>query len=242
MLKLLKAVFIALAIVSVSNAADKISSKELKEIESLNLFKNAQITVTEGYDMDSVYLLRIQARGNSDTIYLTKDKKYLIAGNVIGTADGKKLDVPADLSKVIGKEAFIYGKGKDEYILFTDPECPYCKKFESYFTQVEDKVKIRIFFFPLSFHPNAKDISLYIMAQDSKEAKSNAFLNTTKDTPAFVNRKIDSAKLEKLQKSLDEQMAIGSKLGVAGTPSLFDGKGNKVSWVEMLAGYGIKVQ
>merc|ERR1711991_696657 len=158
----------------------------------------------------------------------TKDKKYLIAGNVISTTDGKKLDVPVDLSAIRGKEAFTFGKGKDEYFLFTDPECPYCKKFESYFTQVEDKVKIRIFFFPLSFHANAKDISLYVMSQKSQDAKVKAFLNTTKDTPAFKNRKISKAELAKLEKKLNTQMDIGAKLGVAGTPSLFDGKGNKV--------------
>lgn len=230
------------AVVSTLSAVEKISTKELKEIEALNLFQGAQIKVNDGYDMDSVYLLKITARGNSDTVYLTKDKKYLIAGNVISTTDGKKLDVPVDLSAIRGKEALIYGKGKDEYILFTDPECPYCKKFESYFSKIEDKVKIRVFFFPLSFHPNAKDLSLFIMSQKSTDEKIKAFLNTSKDTPEFVNRKIEKTKLEKLEKDLDAQMAIGTKLGVAGTPSLYDGEGNRISWVEMLAGYGVKVQ
>ena len=242
MLKIFKAIFIAFAIITVSNAATKISDKEVKEIESLALFQGSQVKVTEAYDMDSVYLLRITSRGNSDTIYLTKDKKYLIAGNVISTTDGKKLDVPADLSKVIGKEALIYGKGKDEYILFTDPECPYCKKFESYFSQIEDRVNIRVFYFPLSFHANAKDISLYMMSQKSQADKVNAFLNTTKDTLAFKNRKIDKAELVKLEKHLDEQMSIGTKLGVRGTPALYDAKGNMISWVEMLASYGVNVR
>ena len=242
MLKILKVIFVAFAMIFVANAATKISDKELKEIESLTLFQGAQIKVMDGYDMDSVYLLKITSRGNSDTIYLTKDKKYLIAGNVISTADGKKLDVPADVSALYGKEAFTFGKGKDEYILFTDPECPYCKKFESYFTQIEDKVKIKVFFFPLSFHPNAKDLSLYIMAQKSYDSKVKAMLNATKDTYEFINRDIAQAKLDKLQKSLDMQMEMGMKLGVQGTPSLYDGKGNKLSWVDMLASYGIRVQ
>ena len=242
MLKILKMIFISFAIISVANAATKISPKEVKEIEALTLFQGSQVKVIEGYDMDSVYLLKITARGNFDQIYLTKDKKYLIAGNVISTTDGKKLDVPVDLGEIRGKEAFTFGKGKDEYFLFTDPECPYCKKFESYFTQVEDKVKIRIFFFPLSFHANAKDISLYVMAQKSYNDKVEAFLNTTKDTPAFKNRKISKEKLAKLEKSLDEQMAVGTNLGVRGTPSLIDANGNKISWVEMLAAYGVQVK
>jgi thiol:disulfide interchange protein DsbC len=68
-------------------------------------------------------------------------------------------------------------------------------------------------------------------------------MTTTKaDTPAFVNRKIDEKELVKLEKTLEEQMEIANKLGVRGTPSVFDTKGNKVSWVEMLQKYGVKVQ
>ena len=80
------------------------------------------------------------------------------------------------------------------------------------------------------------------MSQKTKEAKIKAFLNTTKDTPAFKNRKIGKQDLVKLEKSLEEQMSIGTNIGVRGTPALYDAKGNMISWVEMLASYGVKVQ
>ena len=240
MLKIARNMLLALALASTANAAAKLSEKEVKSIENLELFNKVQIKVTNAFDTGSLYLLKVKVNGRSDEIYLTKDKKFLIAGDVIDTTSGAKLTVPADLSALEGKEAFTYGTGKDEYVLFTDPECPYCKKFESYFPQIADKVKIKVFYFPLDFHKNAKDISLYIMSKKTNDGKIAA-MHTTKDTPEYKNRKIDSTTLKNLTVKLDEQIELGRELGVAGTPAVFDKDGNKASWVEMLAKYGIQV-
>lgn len=229
-------------VATAATAAEKLSDKQIKEIENLELFKRVQINVKSAYDAGSVYLLKVNVRGGSDEIYLTKDKKYLIAGDVINTTNGEKLSVPADLSKVNGNEAFTYGTGKDEYVLFTDPECPYCKKFESYLPQIKDKVKIKVMFFPLDFHKNAKDISTYVMSKKDQDAMATALFNTTKDSVDFKNRKIDAATQTKLNEKLEKQINIGKELGVQGTPAVFDKDGNKVSWVAMLSKYGIKVQ
>ncbi len=242
MIKILKSMFIALVLVSFANAATKISQNEINDIEALTLFQGAQVKINQGYDAGSIYVLNVTVRGKSDKIFLTKDKKYLISGDVLSTENGQPLDVPVDLSITKAKEAFTFGTGKDEYVLFTDPECPYCKNFEKYFHQIEDKVKIRVFFFPLDMHKNAKDISLYIMSQKSYEDKKKAMTTTTKDSPSFINRKISDKELKELEAHLADQMIIANKLGVRGTPSVFDAKGNKVSWVEMLQGYGITVK
>ncbi len=242
MLKLFKTIFVALALVSFANAATKISDKEIKEMESLKLFQGAQVKIKQGYDAGSLYMLNVTVRGKSDQVFLSKDKKYLIAGDVISTENGRPLEVPVDLAPTLGKEAFTFGKGKDEYVLFTDPECPYCKQFESYFHQIEDKVKIRVFFYPLDFHKDAKDISVFIMSQKSYEDKVKAMTTTTASSKEFINRKIDKAELEKLEKHLAEQMVVAGRLGVRGTPSVFDKNGNKVSWAEMLQSYGVVVK
>ncbi len=242
MIKTARNILLALSLTTGLSAADKLSQKDLKEIQALPLINMAQVEVKGGTDFGSLYGLSVKVKGRMDTIFLTKDKKYLLPGDAISTQNGQQLQLPVDISSTIGKEAFTYGTGSDEYILFTDPECPYCKKFESYFSQIEDKVKIRVFFFPLSFHENARDISLYIMSQDSYKAKANAMINTTKDTEEFKNRKIDSAELAKLEKSLDEQMNIAKELGITGTPSLFDKDGNRIIWAQMLQDYGVTVK
>lgn len=242
MYKIIRNILLLLAMISSLNAAQSISSNEIKEIQNLELFKRAQVVVKQGYDAESVYLLNVTVQGKSDQIFLTKDKKYLIAGDIISTKNGQPLEVPVDLTPTLGKEAFTFGTGKDEYVLFTDPECPYCKKFEEHFPKIEDKVKIRVFYFPLDFHKNAKDISLYVMSQKNYKDKVNAMINTTKDTPAFKNKKYAKGEKEELQKQLDSQLEVAKELGIRGTPSVYDKDGNKVVWAAMLQKYGVKVQ
>lgn len=243
MTKTVKTLLLSAAFATALSAAQtQLSKTEIASIEKLELFKQAQIKVDKAIDAGSLYLLSVKVRGAADEIYLTKDKKFIVAGDAISTSTGEKLTIPLDMTGVIGKEAFTYGTGTDEYILFTDPQCPYCKKFESYFPQIKDKVKIRVFYFPLDFHAEAKDISLYIMSQKTQEAKEQAMLNTNKNTPAFKNKKYAKGEKEALEKSLEEQMNIASKLKVRGTPAVFDPQGNKVSWPDMLKKYGMNVQ
>ncbi len=225
-----------------ANALSEISKDKLTKIQNLTLIKKANIQVKKAYDLGSLYALDSRIQGQSQELFLTKDTKVLIAGEAIKTNTGEKLSVPADVSKLDGKEAFTFGTGDDEYYLFTDPECPYCKKFESYFKQIEDKVSMKVFYYPLDFHANARDISLYVMSQDTKKEKIDAMLNTTKNTPAFKNRDIDPKKLQKLEKELDTQIELAQELGVRGTPAVYDKKGNKVSWVRLLQEFGIEVK
>ncbi|MCP4970903.1 MAG: thioredoxin fold domain-containing protein [Arcobacter sp.] len=242
MFKLIKSILMSLALLSSLHAVENVSKDEIKEMQNLVLFKNAQVKVLKAYNVGSVYLLNVEVQGKSDKIFLTKDKKYLIAGDVISTKNGQPLEVPVDLTSTLGKEAFTFGTGKDEYVLFTDPECPYCKNFEKHFPKIEDKVKIRVFYFPLDFHKNAEDISLYVMSQKTYEDKKYAMLNTDANTKSFKERKYEKGQLEKLKNHLNTQIEIAKKIGVRGTPSVFDANGNKVVWVNILNKYGVEIK
>jgi thiol:disulfide interchange protein DsbC len=225
------------------NAANKeVSKNEIAQMEQLELLKRAQIKITKAYDIGSLYILNITVQGNADEIYLTKDKKLILSGDVIDASNGMKITAPADLTGVKGKEAFTYGKGTEEYFLFTDPECPYCKKFESYLPQIEDKVKIRVFYFPLESHENAKDLSLYIMNQKTSSQKVEAMFSASENLELAKNAKYSQAELAKLEKSLEEQIQIGMKLNVQGTPTIFDKDGKSVVWVNLLEKFGIEVK
>ncbi|MBP7770008.1 MAG: DsbC family protein [Aliarcobacter sp.] len=225
------------------NAANKeVSKNEIAQMEQLELLKRAQIKIVKAYDIGSLYILNINVQGNSDEIYLTKDKKLILSGDVIDASNGMKITAPVDLTGVAGKEALVYGKGTEEYILFTDPECPYCKKFESYLPQIEDKVKIRVFYFPLESHENAKDLSLYVMSQKTKDKKVEAMFSANDNLENAKNAKYTQAELAKLEKSLEEQIQIGMRLNVQGTPTIFDKDGKSVVWVNLLEKFGIEVK
>ena len=239
-----KKVIISSLLLGVSSYADykEVPKNEIAQMEQLELFKRAQIKITKAYDTGSLYILNINVQGNPDEIYLTKDKKLVLAGDVIDVSNGTKVTAPADLTGVRGKEAFVYGTGSEEYFLFTDPECPYCKKLESYLPQIANKVKIRVFYFPLDSHVNAKDLSLYILSQKTNEKKIAAMFDASENIEKAKSTKYSQGELEKLEKQLDEQIQLGMKLNVQGTPSIFDKDGKNVIWVNLLEKYGIEVK
>ena len=242
MKSLLTKIFIIIGLTISINAMELLPSKVNLELEKLPIFKNSGVKIEKSYMNDSLYLLKINVRSQKSEIYLTKDKKYLIAGDIINSSTGEKVEIPIDLQALKGKEALTYGEGKDEYILFTDPECPYCKKFESYFTKIKSKVKIKVFFFPLDFHENARDLSIFIISQNSQKDKITAMFNATKDNKEFKNRNISEDILLKSEKILETHIKLAQELNIQGTPALFDSKGNKVSWVKMLQIYGVNVK
>jgi len=227
---------------SLNAATKEISKTEIAQMEQLELFKRAKIKILKAYDVGSVYILSINVQGNNDEIYLTKDKKMILSGDVIDVNNGMKISAPVDLTPAKGKEAFVYGDGKEEYYLFTDPECPYCKKLESYLPQIKDKVKIRVFYFPLESHENAKDLSLYIMNQKTTNEKIDAMFDASENLDKVRNAKYTQAQLAKLEKQLEEQIQIGLSLNVQGTPTIFDKNGNSVIWVNLLEKFGIEVR
>ena len=243
MLKVTKTVLLLLFALSLSLQAKpkELSSSEIKQIEQLEIFKKAHIKVNKAYEMDSLYLLDVVVQGNKDEIFLTKDKKYIISGAVINTSNSLQVKIPLDLSILKGKEALVYGEGKDEYVLFTDLECPYCKKFESYLPMLKDKIKVKVFFFPLDFHPNAADMSIYVLSKKSNQERIDAMfdLKIGSDLSKVKNAKYNKAEWDKLSKKLDEQLELGAKLNVQGTPAIFDSEGNSIVWVNLLEKYGI---
>ncbi|WP_121626737.1 thioredoxin fold domain-containing protein [Poseidonibacter antarcticus] len=242
MIQMTKKLFLAAVVTTSLNAATELSKNEVKQIENLELFKRAQISITKAYDIGNLYALKINVQGNNDQVFLTKDKKSLITGEVIDTESGASVSIPADLTGVRGKESFVYGSGTDEYFLFTDPECPYCKKFEEYFSQIEKNVKIRVFYYPLEMHKNAKDMSIYIMSKKTQKEKIDAMLNLELSDEGYKNRKYSKDELAKLEAQLAEQMEIATKLSVQGTPAVFDKDGKSVAWPNMLKKYGVDLK
>lgn len=220
----------------------EVQKNELEEIKALSLLNKAKIEVKTAFDMGSVFVLDASFEGKPQELFLTKDKKILIAGNVMDANTGEGISLPIDVSITKNKEALTFGSGEDEYILFTDLECPYCKKFEAFFPQLEKHVKIRVFFYPLSFHENARDLSIYVMSQKTPQKMIDAYLSVDAKSPEFINRKISKNEEAKLQIKLQDQMQIAQKLNIAGTPTLFDKNGKKIVWVKLLEKYNIQPQ
>ncbi|WP_152184859.1 DsbC family protein [Sulfurimonas indica] len=214
------------------------SPVDKKNIENLPLLKKAKIKVEKILDQGDIYQLDL---GKGQTAFLTHDKKTIIFGRAFNTNTTKELKIPVDMSKVdLKKQAFEFGSGKNEYIVFTDPECPYCKKFEKQWSALKDKVKFHVFLFPLSFHQNATKMSLYILSQKTDALRAKALSDISDGKKDFLNAdKFSKEKIKKLYALLKKGQNVADALGVRGTPSMFTLKGERVNWSSLMSKYKI---
>lgn len=243
MLKMKKSLIIASLIVASIANAGYLKVEEVKSFNDMDFIKKVGVTIESIYDADSLYIANITVKGNDDTVYITKDKKYFIAGNVINLQTTKPLTAPVqDISIAKGKESFTFGTGTEEFYLFTDPECPYCKQFETYLPQLEKIAKINIFYFPLTnIHPIAKELSKFQLSQKGKHSVID-ILNIGVASDSFINRKYEDKESTELDAKINEQLNIAKKFGIRSTPSLLNAKGERIDWTDFLTDHKIELK
>lgn len=124
--------------------------------------------------------------------------------------DLKKDYKSEDLKKAAKKIKYGTGSKKYEYVLFTDPECPYCKITEEYFEN-DKNLDLYIVFTPLDFHKNAKDWSLKALSsKDLKQAIKDIKENKIPDVEIT----------ETAKKDFQAMQDLSNKLKVNGTPRI----------------------
>lgn len=230
-MKLLK-ISLLLLLSSAIVYASSISNKELSQLKAFTDIK-ATITGNQliGKNLDLYLVKGIDGTGRPFSIVTDKDGKYLVlTDNVFDTVKKAPITIPVDVSGLKGKQLFTYGTGKDEYYVFTDPECPYCHKFEAGWPKVKDKVKFHVFFFNLDFHKNANAMSRWILSAKTDEEKAKRLNAVGNGDKSYQNLKLSKAEEEKLNTMIEKTKSLGKELGVQGTPAVYDSKGNVVNW------------
>ena len=160
-----------------------------------------------------------------DTIYYTNETgRYLINGHMFDTSNKVDLTVQrlASMNRInwsdLPLENAIVSGPKDglKMAVFTDPDCPYCKRLEENL-QKETGIRVYTFLFPLTqLHPDAYEKSKSIWcAKDQHQAMVNVMLN---------NKSLDETTCKT---PIDDNMKLAEKLNVRGTPTIFAEDGRK---------------
>ncbi|ABM44281.1 thiol:disulfide interchange protein DsbC [Cupriavidus metallidurans] len=126
--------------------------------------------------------------------------------------DSKKTEFPAQqLGQAIKT---VKGDGSRILAVFSDPDCPYCKQLEGELARL-DNVTIYTFLYPLeSLHPEAKTKAVSVWCAPNK-AKAWSELMLAGKKP----------KLVACNNPVNDNLVLGSKLGVVGTPTLIAADG-----------------
>lgn len=164
-------------------------------------------------------------------VYTDAKADYMLVGDLVDVAKKTSLTEErvrelsrTDFSKLPFDSALklVRGNGSRKVAVFSDPDCPFCKRIEQDVIAKLDNVTVYTFLFPLtSLHPDATRKSNLIWCQpDPQKAWTDFMINNKLPTAApSPNCEAPIAKLQ----------ALGEELGVTGTPAIVFESGEIVS-------------
>lgn len=151
--------------------------------------------------------------------YTDATGQYMLVGDLIETNEGvslteeRKLELNAiDFNSLPFDKAIkeVRGNGKLAIAVFSDPDCPFCKRLEREFTKMTD-ITIYNFMMPIpSLHPDAHRKSVQIMCQPNPTQAWTDWMRDGKMPP----------KVAECKNSVAETTALGESFGFNGTPTL----------------------
>jgi thiol:disulfide interchange protein DsbC len=205
-------------------SSGKIEQKSDVEADIRKAIPDLQIDAIKPSPIDGLYEIQV----GKGLFYTDASGKHLIAGgHIFETASHR--DLTRERLEAINRidwnilpldKAIVSGDAEAplKLAVFTDPDCPYCKKLENELKTVQG-VKVYTFLYPLTqLHPDARAKADSIWcSKDQHQAMLDVMLEG-KVLPAAT-----------CQTPLDEIAAIGQKLGINGTPTIIAGDGRMVA-------------
>jgi len=178
------------------------------------------IGAIEEAEVPGLWLVEVEKQGKIFPVFVDFSKQYLITGDVMRLEDRENVTRkayfernPVDVKRIPLKDALLLGKqsAKTKVIVFTDPECPYCKKLHEELQKVvaqRSDIAFLIKLFPLKMHPNAYPKSKSIVCSKSMEMLEDSFAG--KQVPILP---CDAP-------AVDETIRLAGELGITSTPTM----------------------
>lgn len=170
------------------------------------------------------YLGLYEVRLDNEILYTDEKMSYIFSGNIIDAKSMQNLtekrlrelsgikweDLPLD-----GALKTVRGSGKRVLAVFSDPNCPYCKRFEKDLAKVDD-ITIYTFLYP-------------ILSQDSHD-KSRAVWCSADRVKAWNELMLSGIvpAAARCDTPIEKNLALGRKYRINGTPTLVFSSGERV--------------
>lgn len=234
----------AIALMTTLSATDLIvDSIKLQEIKTKNVvLQDPVLHMVGAIEKPNSYILKLEARSPQGsqlvTAFLDKHTNELYIGSGYDK-EGNAIVFPKDAKAIHEGVSFSYGKGSKEIYIVTDPECPYCSRFEKAIAGKLDEYKVHVILFPLSFHKKAPAMLEWIMQGKDDAQKKERFDEILLNGSTQYQTLIKDAKKpfvysEAVGKAMQKMDQAVLELNVRGTPSIFDANFNPLSQDQLL--------
>ena len=120
-----------------------------------------------------------------------------------------------DFSSLPRSDAIKISEGRRAIAIFTDPDCPYCKKLHAELGKLKD-VAVYIFLFPISDEGRRKSIQIWCSEDRVKALDS-----------AFNGGKLRASLCE--GHPIDRNVSLGQRLFITGTPTIITDRGEFIN-------------
>jgi thiol:disulfide interchange protein DsbC len=166
-------------------------------------------------------------RIGTEVFYTDEQGSYIIEGHVIDTRTRANLTqarvdklTQIDVSKLPLKDAIVWkqGTGERKLVVFADPNCGYCKRFERDLNNVKD-VTVYTFLYPILGGDSPEKSKNIWCAKDSTKAWRDWMLDGV--TPPKVMGQCDLG-------ALNRTAEMGRKYKINGTPAIVFEDGKRV--------------
>lgn len=217
-----------LMVITACTASAEVSSKQAAEIKA-KITKNIP-----GRDVVSVKnspmkgMFEVVLQGNL-IVYTDAKADYMIFGDMVDVLKKKSVTEErlAELRKVDPsalpfadaiKE--VRGNGSRQLVVFSDPDCPFCKRLEQESLKGISDITIYTFLMPIAqLHPDAARKSRIIWCAADRTTAWNNWI---------LNGKLPENGKDDCENPVEKNIELGAKLGINGTPALIFANGRTV--------------
>ena len=182
-------------------------------------YPNIHVSNIQATEMTGLY----SANLDNQIIYLDENAQYMLVGSMVRLKDQKNLTKDlmlqqnsVDWKQLPLKDAIktVKGTGKRQLFIFSDPNCPYCKKLEAELDKLND-VTIYTLIYPLKSQSITVSKQVWCDPNQAYAWKNLLQKNVQPKEKTCAN-------------PIERNLELGKKLGIEGTPTLIFGNGLKM--------------
>lgn len=208
-----------LAICSATALADASQSTSFEKL------LNERFPATVGAKIEPAFPGFWSVVKGSEVFFVREDLSVLISGDVVDLQTNQSLGAKlraanrphVAIKDLDTRDAIRFGSGGRHLYVFSDPDCPHCRRLEGELAKLHD-VEVFVFPYPLAgLHPTARATAESIWCQKDRASAWRAYM-TAGTAPTATN----------CDNPIDRNVALGERLQVMGTPALIFDDGSVI--------------